>query len=202
LLADQFLLEEVCTHWTTGKANHQTARCISAIRNCLLSGIKQVTIANYVAYYGVEKGEQAVELKRITTCAHNVNKALKKERTQGAEGMLTAGPTVLEDLISKDIPYQRNGVVLTGGDALQKAPSVDLEEGMASLNLSSEAKGVDQMQNEQHWMEMWLNAKTELMKLKEELKGETDEEVKDELKSDIDGLKKKKDEWAMLLGMK
>jgi len=35
-----------------------------------------------------------------------------------------------------------------------------------------------------------------------DLSEEADEEVKDELKSDIDGLKKKKDEWAMLLGIK
>lgn len=219
---DQYLLEEVCTNWTTGKKNHQTARCISAIRNCLLQGIKQVTIASYVAYYGVEEEEQAVELKRIKDCARKVNKALKKE-SQGAaekaaEGMLTTRSTDLEDLISKGIPYQRNGVVFVRGDALQKTASVELEEGMAALNLSPEAKDAnattqksqinpnlkeaDQVKNEQHWMTMWKDAKTELKKLREELKGETDEEIKDELKSDIDCLKKKKDEWAMLLGMK
>jgi protein subunit release factor A len=132
--------------------------------------------------------------------------------------MLTTRSTDLEDLISKGIPYQRNGVVFVRGDALQKTASVELEEGMAALNLSPEAKDAnattqksqinpnlkeaDQVKNEQHWMTMWKDAKTELKKLREELKGETDEEIKDELKSDIDCLKKKKDEWAMLLGMK
>lgn len=42
----------------------------------------------------------------------------------------------------------------------------------------------------------------ELKKLRADLNEEADEEVKDELKSDIDGLKKKKDDWAMLLGIK
>mmetsp|Transcript_3988 Transcript_3988/g.6814 ORF Transcript_3988/g.6814 Transcript_3988/m.6814 type:complete len:82 (-) Transcript_3988:1924-2169(-) len=42
----------------------------------------------------------------------------------------------------------------------------------------------------------------ELKKLRLDLSEEADEEVKDELKSDIDGLKKKKDEWAIFLGIK
>jgi len=45
-------------------------------------------------------------------------------------------------------------------------------------------------------------SRAELKKLRADLNEEADEEVKDELKSDIDGLKKKKDEWAMLLGIK
>ncbi len=39
------------------------------------------------------------------------------------------------------------------------------------------------------------------MKLREDRKGETDTEVLYELKSDIENLKKKRDEWATLLGM-
>ena len=57
------------------------------------------------------------------------------------------------------------------------------------------------MNQERHWMAMWKEAKAELKKLRDALKDETDAQVLDELKSDIECLKKKKDKWAMLLGM-
>lgn len=49
-------------------------------------------------------------------------------------------------------------------------------------------------------MAMWKEAKADLKKLRDDLKDET-AQVLDELKSDIECLKKKKDKWAMLLGM-
>ena len=60
----------------------------------------------------------------------------------------------------------------------------------------------ESMNQERHCMEMWLRAKAELKKLREELKNETDVEVLAELTMDIECLIKKKDEWASLLGMK
>eukprot|EP00574_Skeletonema_japonicum_P004333 CAMPEP_0201713606 /NCGR_PEP_ID=MMETSP0593-20130828/384_1 /ASSEMBLY_ACC=CAM_ASM_000672 /TAXON_ID=267983 /ORGANISM="Skeletonema japonicum, Strain CCMP2506" /LENGTH=218 /DNA_ID=CAMNT_0048202779 /DNA_START=155 /DNA_END=811 /DNA_ORIENTATION=- len=54
---------------------------------------------------------------------------------------------------------------------------------------------------EKHWMQMWKDAKDELRKLRDELRLETDEEVRVELMKDIDGLKNKKDDWAKLLGL-
>ena len=94
------------------------------------------------------------------------------------------------------------------GDTLQNA----IEAGMASLSISSKAKAKEnkasvrtlfnKVENEHHWMFMWRDARIELKKLREELESETDEKVKKELMVDIEGLKKKKDEWAALLGMK
>ena len=60
----------------------------------------------------------------------------------------------------------------------------------------------ESMNQERHCMEMWLRAKAELKKLREELKDETDTEVLAELTKDIERLKNKKEEWATLLGMK
>ena len=54
---------------------------------------------------------------------------------------------------------------------------------------------------EKHWMAMWKDAKDELKKLREEMRAETDEEVRAELMKDIEGLKNKKDDWAKLLGL-
>ncbi|KAL7494953.1 hypothetical protein ACHAWT_003557 [Skeletonema menzelii] len=54
---------------------------------------------------------------------------------------------------------------------------------------------------EKHWMTMWKDAKDELRKLRDELRLETDEEVRNELMKDIEGLKNKKDDWAKLLGL-
>eukprot|EP00578_Thalassiosira_sp_NH16_P009954 CAMPEP_0181117036 /NCGR_PEP_ID=MMETSP1071-20121207/22276_1 /TAXON_ID=35127 /ORGANISM="Thalassiosira sp., Strain NH16" /LENGTH=245 /DNA_ID=CAMNT_0023201333 /DNA_START=79 /DNA_END=816 /DNA_ORIENTATION=+ len=54
---------------------------------------------------------------------------------------------------------------------------------------------------ERHWMEMWKDAKNELKELRRDLKEEPDEEVRAELIADIDGLKRRKGDWAKLLGL-
>jgi hypothetical protein len=54
---------------------------------------------------------------------------------------------------------------------------------------------------EKHWMTMWKDAKDELRKLRDELRLEADEDVRNELMRDIEGLKNKKDDWAKLLGL-
>lgn len=55
--------------------------------------------------------------------------------------------------------------------------------------------------HEQHWMEMWTAAKNELKQLRDDLRSEEDEEVRSELIADIEGLKKRKGDWAQLLGI-
>jgi|SaaInl74LU_5_DNA_1037368.scaffolds.fasta_scaffold26965_1 hypothetical protein len=179
---DQYLLEEVAANWTTGNKCIQTARCISAIRNCLLEGMKHVTIANYVAYYGVAVEDQAVEVKRIKDCSRRVKTSLK-EKAQGASA--SDKDALLKSMASLSISLKANDA--NGTTQRQGNPNL---------------MNADQAKNEQHWMSMWKDARAELKKLRLDLSEEADEEVKDELKSDIDGLKKKKDEWAMLLGIK
>ncbi|KAL7544397.1 hypothetical protein ACHAWF_007780 [Thalassiosira exigua] len=53
---------------------------------------------------------------------------------------------------------------------------------------------------EKHWMEMWKEAKNELRQLRQDLKQEDDPEVRAELMSDIEGLKRRKGDWGKLLG--
>ena len=61
---------------------------------------------------------------------------------------------------------------------------------------------VDELRvQERHWMEMWKDAKNELKQLRQDLKEELDEEVRSELMADIEGLKKRKGDWARLLGL-
>ena len=55
--------------------------------------------------------------------------------------------------------------------------------------------------DEKHWMEMWKEAKNELKQLREDLRNEADEDVRVEMMADIEGLKKRKDDWAKLLGL-
>ncbi len=50
-------------------------------------------------------------------------------------------------------------------------------------------------------MAMWKDAKNELRQLRQDLKEEVDPEVRDELAQDIDGLKRRKEEWARMLGL-
>lgn len=61
---------------------------------------------------------------------------------------------------------------------------------------------VDELRvQERHWMEMWKDAKNELKQLRQDLKDEMDEEVRGELVADIEGLKRRKGDWAKLLGL-
>eukprot|EP00578_Thalassiosira_sp_NH16_P022692 CAMPEP_0181098876 /NCGR_PEP_ID=MMETSP1071-20121207/12362_1 /TAXON_ID=35127 /ORGANISM="Thalassiosira sp., Strain NH16" /LENGTH=267 /DNA_ID=CAMNT_0023181505 /DNA_START=40 /DNA_END=843 /DNA_ORIENTATION=- len=61
---------------------------------------------------------------------------------------------------------------------------------------------VDELRvQERHWMEMWKDAKNELKQLRQDLKDEADEEVRAELFADVEGLKKRKGDWARLLGL-
>lgn len=57
---------------------------------------------------------------------------------------------------------------------------------------------------EKHWMDMWITISRELNRLRKEFKeadAETDEDFVEEIKMDMEGLKKKKREVAELLGM-
>jgi hypothetical protein len=54
---------------------------------------------------------------------------------------------------------------------------------------------------EMHYMNLWREARSELQVMRKELKEEHNEEAAEELRGDIAGLKKKKEEWAKLLGI-
>lgn len=188
----QYLLDEVATNWKTGKGSHQTEHCTSAIRICLLEGMKPVTIANYVVHNGVSVGEQGAERKRVQDCASYINRKL--------------GLNINRSLKKSGEGASNDAAVSDRGDTLQNA----IERGMSSLSISSKEKEnkasvrtlFNKVENEHHWRFMWIDAKTELKELRENLRGETDEKVKKELMADIKGLEKKTDEWAALLGMK
>mmetsp|Transcript_30686 Transcript_30686/g.56229 ORF Transcript_30686/g.56229 Transcript_30686/m.56229 type:complete len:303 (-) Transcript_30686:123-1031(-) len=61
---------------------------------------------------------------------------------------------------------------------------------------------VDELRvQERHWMGMWKDAKNELRQLRADLKEEADEEIRGEMMADIAGLKKRKGDWARLLGL-
>ena len=61
---------------------------------------------------------------------------------------------------------------------------------------------VDELRvQEKHWMEMWKECKNELKQLREDLKNEVDDDVRAELIADVEGMKKRKGDWAKLLGL-
>ncbi len=61
---------------------------------------------------------------------------------------------------------------------------------------------VDELRvQESHWMAMWKDATAELRQLRLDLKNEVDPNVRGELIADIEGLKKRKGDWAKLLGL-
>ena len=52
-----------------------------------------------------------------------------------------------------------------------------------------------------HYLQLWKEARAELRAMRQELVGETDGEVIEEVKRDMIGLKKRKDELAKFLGI-
>jgi hypothetical protein len=84
-----------------------------------------------------------------------------------------------------------------------KAPIVEnIEEATITSErphaYSGEEKKIAQ---EKYWMEMWKDAGNEIKKLRRELKDETDEAAIADMQADIKGLRKRKLEFAKLLGM-
>ncbi|KAL3800219.1 hypothetical protein ACHAWO_005686 [Cyclotella atomus] len=63
------------------------------------------------------------------------------------------------------------------------------------------SRSEERRQQEMHYMNLWRETRAELKVMRQQLKVETIQESIDELNVDIAGLKRKKDEWAKLLGI-
>lgn len=84
-----------------------------------------------------------------------------------------------------------------------KAPVVEnIEEAaITSERALASGDGESKIEQEKFWMEMWKDAGNEIKKLRRELKEETDEAAIADMQADIKGLRKRKLEFAKLLGM-
>ena len=86
-----------------------------------------------------------------------------------------------------------------------KAPIVEnIEEATITSERPHDASSGDgekKIEQEKFWMEMWKDAGNEIKKLRRELKEETDEAAIADMQADIKGLRKRKLEFAKLLGM-
>eukprot|EP00584_Thalassiosira_punctigera_P010534 CAMPEP_0172532604 /NCGR_PEP_ID=MMETSP1067-20121228/5593_1 /TAXON_ID=265564 ORGANISM="Thalassiosira punctigera, Strain Tpunct2005C2" /NCGR_SAMPLE_ID=MMETSP1067 /ASSEMBLY_ACC=CAM_ASM_000444 /LENGTH=253 /DNA_ID=CAMNT_0013317137 /DNA_START=19 /DNA_END=780 /DNA_ORIENTATION=+ len=90
--------------------------------------------------------------------------------------------------------FARMNPVAAGEQAARKKKKRK-EDGERTLTIT------ERRTQERHWMEMWKDAKNELRQIRQDLKVEVDEDVRRELMADIDGLKRRKGEWARLLGL-
>lgn len=215
---EQDLLTEVSRTWTAGKSAHQTKQAKAAVKRARQRGLAPSKIAKHVAYALGCAGEE----ERVKKFVYNINKEMKKENNKAAsqkgasntseaeESLATDlswdklkpdAPTNVTELISVGIPYQQNGSIFLQGHNLNNKRKVSALE-QSSMKESKKHMDVESMTQERHCMTMWQDARAELKKMREELKIETDAKVLAELKSDIECLKRKKEEWAMLLGMK
>ena len=84
-----------------------------------------------------------------------------------------------------------------------KAPIVEnIEEAaITSERPLASGDGESKIEQEKFWMEMWKDAGNEIKRLRRELKEETDEAAIADMQADIKGLRKRKLEFAKLLGM-
>jgi len=151
------------------------------------------------AHKGVYVDEETGELRVSTNhkpCGkwdlHRYNrhfalKCFKKYETERLD------PTEVQRLTDAKERYFRMNPIVEEASLFRKRRK--LMEGEKMLS-------VDELRvHEKHWMEMWKAAKNELRQLREDLKVEMDEEVRAELMADIEGLKKRKGDWARLLGL-
>ena len=121
------LLQEVSRRWITGKYCAQTPQCMSAIRNCLLNNIAHIDVAKHVSDANRHLGSecQRIERERARACVYRENKTLRREKAQEAALKTATAPntkigTGIEDLLTKGIPFQRNGIIFMRGTKLQK----------------------------------------------------------------------------------
>ena len=80
-----------------------------------------------------------------------------------------------------------------------KSP-IEIDEAETITEKPSSAQHIDIAQ-ERHWMDMWKDVGNEITRLRGELRSETDEDIISDIKADIKGLRKRKAEFAKLLGM-
>lgn len=71
----------------------------------------------------------------------------------------------------------------------------------SSSKLKAGFKPEERRKQEMHYMQLWKEARAELRSMRQELAGETDEEVIEEIKRDMVGLQKRKNELAKFLGL-
>ena len=204
------LLAEVSRTWTVGKSTHQTSRAKAAFKRALQYGFKPREIAKHVVLELASSNRpSAGEEDRVRKFAYNINKELKKDKNQGiSQPVIATKTSETEESLAADAPTktdaptnvtENGGIYFQENDVNKKRKAIALEGSSMNENKKMDAES---MKQERHCMEMWLRAKDTLKKLREELKDETDAEVLAELLSDIECLKRKKDEWATLLGMK
>lgn len=71
----------------------------------------------------------------------------------------------------------------------------------SSISLKKGFKPDERRRQEMHYLQLWKEARAELRGMRQELANETDEEVVEELRKDMAGLKKRKEELAKFLGI-
>jgi hypothetical protein len=71
----------------------------------------------------------------------------------------------------------------------------------SSISLKKGFKPDERRRQEMHYLQLWKEARAELRGMRQELANETDEEVAEELRKDMAGLKKRKEELAKFLGI-
>lgn len=70
-----------------------------------------------------------------------------------------------------------------------------------SSKLKAGFKPEERRKQEMHYMQLWKEARAELRGMRQELASETDEEVIEEIRRDMAGLQKRKNELAKFLGL-
>ena len=73
-----------------------------------------------------------------------------------------------------------------------------------SMRLDEEKRTTERHknENEKHLMEMWVMTRREIREIRKELKEEDNHEIRKELEGDVRVLKKRKGEYADILGLK
>ncbi len=59
----------------------------------------------------------------------------------------------------------------------------------------------EKREEEKHWLEMWEDARCKIKQIRQDIKIESDDEMIEDMKTDMKGLKKRKAHFAQLLGM-
>ena len=135
----------------------------------------------------MEGSQEFKRLKRLGDTGHAVGNTTDQTAENAAANNAVMGGNALDD-------HTDGGSTLARHTGLKRKQMEMTEYTRSQVNQ-------DKRTNERHWLDMWRDLSQEISRLRKEKKDETDLNVVVELESDINGLKKKKAQFARLLGM-
>lgn len=110
-----------------------------------------------------------------------------------------ASQSTIQSSVAAAAALGATGTPSRGGTAVIPVRKKSRQDNLAEITFRMDH---EKRINEKHWLEMWSITSRELREVRKELKSEDDEDVVRELEGDVRVLRKRKADYAEMLGLK